>query len=493
MTGFDNELKRILALAEISLESADEPSYFTEYVVERIEQAYDVTRDPSLHVLRNAVANRRDVLISRAELQDMWHASGNVMSYDKVRDELGDLLGTDSALVELEHTSSLNTGLGAETLEYISPKAEVYASLFNGGYRNDLNKVASAIEAELAGDDIDSNLEVKAFDSRFAIIEGKISFGNKVASVVIPFEIDGGAKFPSVFYGNGFNEFNTKNLKTWASMEGQASANAEMILDHLNEKAGPIEVVASNEDWTPTMNSIPIYLGDSPDTSIQFNMDIPEELAAGVADAAGSDFESIFREAAASCGLGKIALAKSMLSTQLKLAGVVTDKVTFHSEFDGGVILGTHLKTAANKAFIKVPVEFIGSSVAIPSTFQVGNRSIEFNNKNLKSLATSAESGYNAMASSLVNKKFAELHNIVIKCAANSDIVGAEEAMNVILENYGEDHYAATFQDMVSLMSASSTMEQSEFDKYASKLSDSGDEIAHYVSSRVNLGSFGLL
>ena len=486
----DNELKKILAMAGLEAgEAESDPTYFTEYVVERIEDAYVATRDPSLHVLRNAVAARKDVIISRAELQEIWSESGSAMNYDHVYGEIGDLLG-ESALVEIEHGSALNNGVGAEVLEYVAPDAAVYASLFNGGYRSDLVKVAGAIEAELAGLDIDSDLEVRAFDTRFAVLEGRVGFDGKVASVVIPFEIEGGAKFPSVFYGNGFAEFNESNLKAWASAGRTTGANAEMILEHLNEKAGPIVVAASDENWTPALNVIPFDLGNEPE-GMSFNQEIPVEMAAGLD--AGADFEAIFREAGAVCGLEKIAMAKRVLDTQIKLAGLVNDKVTFDTEFDGGVLLGTHIKTAAGKAYVKVPMEFVGNSVAIPDTFQYGNRSIEFNAKNLKSLAMSAESEYAAFASPLNQAKFADLHRIAIKCASNGDLSGAEEAMSVILENYGEDHYRGTFQDMVSLMNVVDTMEPSEFDKYAAKLSDGGDLIAHYVGSRVNLGDIGLL
>lgn len=489
----DNELKRILALAEISLESEVEDKYLSsDYVVERIETAYDSIKDPTLHVLRNAVAYRNDPIISKTELKQLFASSGTPISYEKVREELGDLIGTDSILVAAEHGSMLNAGVGAEVLDDRIEEAGVYAALFNGGYREDLAKAARAIEVSLIDADIDSDFSVKAFDTRFAVLEGKISFQNKIASVIVPLEIQGGIKMPSVFYGNGFAEFNSSNLKAWASVEGETSADAGSVLDHLNMKAGPIEVVAYDESWSPAVTSTPIDLGLF-DNSESFNMPTMSVLSDDLKSTTDVSFQDIFNESAASCGLDKVKAAKNMLAVQIKLAGVSSDKIVFDSEFDGGVILGTHIKTASGKAYVKVPVEFIGSGVAIPETFTYGNRAAEFNTKNLKALAGSGESQYNAIASSMSHMKFADLHKIVIKCAQNHDMVGAEEAMDIILENYGEEYYKSSFQDMNSLMSVSATLEQSEFDKYASELANGGDEIAHYIGSKSNLGDFGIL
>lgn len=491
----DNELKRILALAEISFESEESDKYLsTDYVVDRIEAAYDSIKDPTLHVFRNAVAFRSDPIVSKSELKKLFASSGIPISYDTIREEIGDLIGTESSLVDIDHVSHLNAGVGAEVLDDRLEEANVYASLFNGGYRNDLAKAARAIEVSLIDSDIDSDFTVKAFDSRFAVLEGRVSFQNKIASVIVPLEIEGGIKMPSVFYGKGFSEFSPSNLKAWASAEGQVSTDAESVLDHLNSKAGPIQVVAYDEEWSPAVTSIPTDLGLMPNENVEsFDMPMASVISDDLKSIAGADFEDIFNESAASCGIEKVKIAKTMLATQIKLAGVSSDKIVFESEFDGGVVLGTHIRTASGKAYVKVPVEFVGRSVAIPETFAYNNRALDFSSANLKALASSGESEYKTMASPLGQMKFADLHKIVIKCAQNHDLSGAEEAMNVILDNYGEEYYRGSFQDMTALMTAADTMEQGEFDKYASSLANGGEEIAHYVGSKVNLSDFGIL
>lgn len=488
MNDFKNELSALLKIAAEAIKE-DEKDYFVSYVVDRIENAYEATHDPGLSIFRNAVLAEQDkMIISKSELSGIWSEVQNTVSnFDAVNEQIGDLIG-GSVLSELAHNKTENLGQ--------IPNSEAdgkFAALFDKVPSN-FGKIANAISVEIASEGLESNVEYLTNNDNFAVFTAEIEDNGRIARLLVPVEISNGPCLPSVFYGNGFAEFNGHNLRRSAALGVQADINGSALLGALNDAAGIVSV-DSREEWTatPAVQTSVIDLG-STETSVIGDEFYAKELSAEAARAGGEDFERLFREATVKCGRENLAIARQMLANYLKFARVSHDNIVVESEFDGGIRLGTNIKTADSKQFVIFPVEISDNGPLIPEIMQVGNRIEEFSEANLQQVAVSGEAGIAAIASNLNNLGFPQLHKLVVKAAQNSDIVAAEEIMAVILENHGEDLHRRAFQDMVDIMSKSTEIEnQSEFDRYADELAAGGSDIARYVANKSTAAEFGLL
>jgi len=492
MNDFQNELAALMKLAE-KLEKDETSDYFVSYIVDRIDNAYAATRDPGLHMLRNAVAANADrMIMSRAELGSLWDGvQSSVISHDAVQSQIGDLIG-GSALQEITRTIA-DTGEAQADLDISVSAADKYAGLF-GNHSTSMRKLADAIEAEAAGEGVEAELELAAQDTRFAVFAARIRDGVRQANVLIPVEVNKGqACLPSVFYGTGFAEFNGRNLIRCANMGIETDMSAAGLLDTLNQAAGPMQSVSATEEWVGNPSSGSAFdLGDQA-TRVIGDEFAPSELSVEARQAGGENFERIFREATVKCGFDALVRARSLVSQHLAFARVKHDNIVVESEFEGGIRLGTNIKTANGGQFVIVPVEFGENGPLIPEIMQVGNTVHDFSEEALQAVAASGESDLNAMSSGLNGMSYGDLHRIVIRAAQNADLAGAEEAMAVILESHGEELYRRAFQDMADLMTKSASEDRSSFDSYADELAEKGNEIAHYVATRTNAAEFGLL
>jgi len=494
MSTLKDEIAALMKFAEHAL-AEDTKDYFVSYVVDRVDAAYQVTKDPGLHMLRNAVAANVDrMIISRADLGDLWLGiQSSVVNHEAVQIELGDLVG-GSVLPELDRTESVTRVTSDSELDVSVPGADRFAAAFGGKSRT-MTRLAEAITAEIQDAGLDASLEIAAQDSRFAVFTAQVSDGSRIANILVPVELTNGvACLPSVFYGEGFAEFTGENLTRCASLEIYADMSAVGVLDTLNRLAGPIVNATSTEDWAGQPDYGTAFDLGNLDSPVIENAPALETLSAEAAAAGGEDFERIFKEATLHCGKDALASAREMLTVQLKFARVTHDNIVVESEFDGGLRLATNIKTSVGKQSVIFPIEFGARGALIPEIMQVGSRIVSFDEKELQALARSGESDLRAMSSSISTLGYGDLYRIVVRSAQNSDLAGAEEAMAVILENHGEDMYRRAFQDMADLMTRSQeASDHKSFDDYADQLANEGDEIARYTSNKVNAAAFGLL
>jgi len=498
MTDIKKQLNAFIkaASAAVAEESKD---FFVSDVLSRIEVAYGRTRDGSLHALHNVVASKAgNVIISRAELRDSWSRVASLGRADVVRDELGDLLGDvapNSGVVRSSETTAMNAGGAA--LDIAVDEANKYAALFGEIVATaSLRNGASSISAEIKDCGLDAKLTLAAQDSRFAVFAAELSDGKRTSTALIPTELkDGMVLLPSVFFGSAFSEFNSDNLKRWASAGGRATTTAVGLLDKLNNLAGPAVVKAAQDGWDAGIGvngGVGVDLGQR-ESPVLPNAEVATDLTPAARELAGPDFEQVLKEASLKCGQEKLASARQMLSNELRFANIRHDKIVVEGELENGVRLGTHIRSAAGKQYITIPVEFDGKNVLIPGFFQAGNRVLEFSDSSLQRLASDNSTSFSAFASDLRGCSFADLYKVVIKNAQYGNLSGAEEAMAVILEEHGSDLHKQAFNDMVSVIQKSATMERNEFDKYAEDLAAGGSETANYVSTRTDAAMFGLL
>jgi hypothetical protein len=498
MTDIKHQLDAFIKAASAAIVE-DSKDYFVSDVLGRIESAYARTKDASLHALHNIVAaHKDDVIISRAALRGGWERVSSLGRADVVRDEIGDLLGSDApgaGVVRSSEKTAMNAGGAA--LDISVDASAKYAALFGDHVATrSIQSGADAVAAEIRDLGLDAQLTLAAQDSRFAVFAAEIGNGKRTASALIPVEVkNGSVLLPSVFFGTSFAEFNGTNLSKWAASGGAASVSAVGLLDHLNNLAGPAVIEAAQAEWNAGIgvySGTPVDLGQAASPVLQ-NAALPTELTAEARDIGGTDFEQIFKEATVKCGPMKLASARQMLANELRFANIRHDKIVVDSELENGLRLGTHIRTASGKQYITVPVEFDGNSVLLPGFFQAGNRVLEFSDKELQATAAAGETSFKSIASGMRTASFSDLYKVVIKNAQFGNLAGAEEAMAVILEEHGEDLHRQAFQDMVSVIQKSATMERSDFDKYADSLAEGGSETASYVTNKVNVAMFGLL
>lgn len=498
MTDIKRQLQDFVkaASAAVAEESKD---YFVSDVLNRIDAAYARTRDGSLHALHNVVASKADqIIISRADLRESWLRLSSLGRADVVRDEIGDLLGDiapSSGVVRSSEHTSMNAGKSA--LDISVDESAKYAALFGDHVAtNNVRLGMETIRAEMKDYGLDSKLTLAAQDSRFAVFAAELSDGKRTASALIPAEVrDGTVLLPSVFFGSNFSEFNKENLGAWASSGGKAAVSAVGLLDKLNNLAGPAVIKAAADAWDADIGlsgGVGIDIG-APASPVLAPAEMPAELSQAAKQLGGTDFEQVFKEATLKCGPEKLASARQMLANQLRFANVRHDKIVVEGEMENGLRLGTHVRSAAGKTYITVPVEFDGKNVLLPGFFQAGNRVCEFSDSALQRIASESDSSFSSIASDFKTLSFNDLYRIVIKNAQFGNLAGAEEAMAVILQEHGEDLHRQAFQDMVSVIQKGATMERSDFDKYADDLAAGGSETANYVSNRVNAAMFGLL
>jgi hypothetical protein len=498
MTDIKRQLQAFLKAASAAV-AEDSKDYFVSDVLNRIDAAYARTRDGSLHALHNVVATKADqVVISRADLRDSWMRVASLGRADVVRDEIGDLLGDaapSSGVVRSSEQTSMNAGKSA--IDISVDDSAKYAALFGEHVAtNSIRLGMETIQAEMKDYGLDSKLTLAAQDSRFAVFAAELTDGKRTASALIPTEVRNGAVLlPSVFFGANFSEFNKENLGSWASTGSKTTVSAVGLLDKLNNLAGPAVIKAAADAWDADIGvagGTGFDLG-SLESPVLAPAELPAELSPAAKQMGGADFEQVFKEATLKCGPEKLASARQMLANQLRFANVRHDKIVVESEIDNGLRLGTHVRSASGKQYITVPVEFDGGNVLLPGFFQAGNRVCEFSDSSLQRIASESDSSFNAAASSFKSLSFSDLYKVVIKNAQFGNLAGAEEAMAVILQEHGEDLHRQAFQDMVSVIQKSATMERSDLDKYADDLAAGGSETANYVSNRVNAAMFGLL
>lgn len=498
MTDIKKQLQSFIQVASQAV-TEDTKDYFVSDVLNRIETAYARTRDGSLHALHNIVASKSsDVIISSSDLRNSWTKVASLGRPDVVRDEIGDLLGSDapvSGVVRSNERTAMNAG--KSSLDIAVDDAAKYAGLFGSIVATaSIRAGAEGIEAEIRDYGINAKLTLAAQDSRFAVFAAELNNGKKDSTVLIPTELNNGSVLlPSVFFGSSFAEFNSDNIKKWAQSGGKATSSPVALLDKLNNLAGPAVIKAAEDSWDAGIGvngGLEIDLGQAESPVLQQSQHVAE-LSPEARELAGPDFEQVMREATLRCGHEKLASARQMLSNELRFANIRHDKIVVEGEFDNGIRLGTHIRSAAGKQYITVPVEFDGKNVLLPGFVQVGNRVLEFSDASLQKLASEGETSFSAMASDMKGHTFPELYKMVIKNAQYGNLAGAEEAMAVILEEHGEDLHRQAFKDMVSVIQKSATMERTAFDKYAEDLAAGGSETANYVSTRVDASMFGLL
>lgn len=492
MSNFKNELTQLRALAE-RLTGGGDRDYAVNDVLSRIDSAYAATRDAGLHTLRNAVAAHGDgLLIRQSDLRAMWDRVASMGRSEVVREHLGDLLGDEGPANPVRRTQMLGPG---GDLDISVDSAGRYAGLWGSpGMQKFADAGLRSISAELSDYGIQPELRFAAQDDRFVVYAARVEDGGRESTFLIPAEVRSGAVLlPSVFYGNGFAEFNQSNINRWIAGGHKTASTGVALIDHLNNLAGPAVPSVDAGDWKVTPDSGSVVDLGSALSPVLANAEVPESLDDKARQMGGAEFERIFVEATLKCGLTAVAAAKRVVSVGLSQAGVRHGDVSVEKEIDGGLLLGTHIRSAGGTRYISVPVELNGQSALMPSIFQGGNGVHTWDECALKSFAAGDGVDFHASASNLSGRTFGELYRIAIANSNNGNLAGAEEALAVILAQYGDDHHRQTLQDMTSLITKSATASRSELNSYADKLQSSADDVAGYINTRADLRDFGLL
>lgn len=476
-------------------EVADEPEFLISEALAHVDFAYQKTRDASLHALHNVLASQKQtVLVTKSELSNAWEKVAYLGNRDVVRSQIGDIIDVAERRQSARYSQNLGNGTD---LDISVDAAGKYATLWGApGVQKFATAGAAAINAELTDFGFDSvDLALAAQDSRFAIFSAQVKMAGKESTFLVPTEIKSGSiLLPSLFFGGSFAEFNKNNICQWAQAGGRTASSAVGLLDKLNNLAGPLVAVAEDtSEWTVGFDGgASVDLG-SIDSPVIENFSTPDHLSAQARELGGEDFEQIFIEATAKCGLKAVQAAKQVVARGLKFAGVLHDQIVLESELTDGVVVGTHIRSASGKQYISVPVETRGDIALEPSIFKSKNSVKEWSDQELKTFAASDAVDFKVSAGSFKNQSFSSLYKAAIKLATAGDLSNAEEALNAIQSEFGQEHYEQSLKDIASLMVTASQSTSKEFSKYSNELQAKADDISVYISSRANLKDFGLL
>jgi len=472
------DLAQLLSLAQ-QVTSGKE--YFLSTVLARLDDAstalpYDsAVRTAQLVVRKRLEKQGSMATISQRDFQVIYDevcALGNKSAF---RELLGDLLITASPESVANYNSEFTAGRrdSDDILDIADPElvSEFY-SIWGGDGSAAANKSVNA-----GRDGLQFQFASMGFGNPTIDIVGQtediVMFAVQADSPIgrfttyIPSEISQGhVLMPSVFASDkGFSDLTKDNLLAYAMdvFEGRikvASPNRLFAgLAAVAAQSRPQAVIktASGENIAidaPTLyQTVNDYESEVLDMPERMH-DLPQPLVSLLS----GDIRDALVESGLSHDKNIILTAKSVVSNEMKAAGLRVERITFDSEFEGGLVVSANIVGSGGKKTIQVPIEVTAGQVLMPSVFTSGTAVESFDVQSLRRFASASDVGvFNSAFSNKSGWSYNDLYSYIIKSAAYGNFVEAEDALGVIAEVYGPDFHRAAFIDLSDVLSAAAS------------------------------------
>lgn len=312
----------------------------------------------------------------------------------------------------------------------------------------------------------------------------------------VPVEVrSGSCLMPSVFASDsGFVELNKDNLLSHARgvhdgtikqaspqklLAGLAAVAAVERQDIVVKTAGGDDVMISAPTLYQTINDNISAVDDGAYT------DLPQSLTGMVT----TDLRDALVEAGLTYGKDVVITAKTIVSDNVRRAGIRIERLAVDSEFDGGLVISASIVGSGGKKTMQVPIEVIAGQVLMPSVFTSGTAIESFDAKSLSRFASASDVGvFNAAFSNKAGWTYKDLYTHVLTNASYGNFVEAEDAMSVIAEQYGPELHKAAFTDLTDILSNAADSGTRSPTKIEQMIAEAGDR-ARNMEDRVKMSS----
>lgn len=499
------DLAALLSLANQVMSGKE---YFVSTVLGRLDDAADtLPHDGAVRTAQRILQKRLEkegslATITQRQFSSLYDdvcALGNRTAF---REMLGDLLITAAPEAVAHYNSEFTSGR-RDTDDVLKLADDNMVGEFSSLWGNELASTGSmvdngrrALETEFTSFGFGSPAaEVVARSDEFVMfsIQADSPIGRFTAYV--PAEIkQNTVLMPSVFASaNGFSPLTKDNLLAYAGglVDGTVKmASPQKIMAGLSAVADagrPALAVklASGDDVVVDSPSLYQTVSDyvtAPEANT--HQEYPKEMM-GL-------FTNDMRDALVEAGLGFdkniVITAKTIVSDQIKAAGLRVERISVESEFDGGLVVSAGVVGQAGKRTLQVPVEVISGQVLLPSVFMSGVVADAFTTEALRKFASTSDAGiFNAAFSNKSGWAYRDLYTHAIKSAAYGNFVEAEDAMAVIAEQYGPEFHRAAFRDLSDTLNAAGESEPA-VDAVERMIAEAGER-ARNAEDRIKMSS----
>lgn len=492
------DIKRLAAIAEEILNGKE---FLLGSVSERLHVAASkYPHDQAVRNMQLIIDNKvskmgKAAIISQAELQTIYDDLSGLGNRAAFQEELGDLLLEDRRAKVANYNDNYVSGLrdsGTDMDIVNRDEVSEYEAMWNGDHSNAVR--ASFIENGKRGVKIElaslgfSNptVEVVTSDKNFVVYAAEVDSRHGRVPFLIPAEVKlGTVLMPSVFVsGKEFVDLTPENLRAYVNNARsiQRHAAPKDVLNHLNKliKGAQSATISDSDDYHVHVDNPGLFMEfvghtdkDIQHTPIEYQAPMakmPEALV-GLSD---SMIQETLLEAGLSFPRELIVTAKTVVSNELKIAGIEHDAITVSSEFDYGVVLATNIVGKGGRKKIEVPVEIKDSRVLMPSSFISGAMAGPFESEEIKAFAHKIDNAeFDPMLTDKYSMGYADLHKLAMKKAAYGDFIEATEVLSVINDKFGSELHRMAHHDLMELMRIGYSPENnaiSAIDKFAEDL-----------------------
>ncbi len=447
--------------------------YFVSTIVERLDDAAaQLPHDGAIRTAQRALSERLRkngslATITQRQFQTIYDEVSGLGDRAAFRELLGDLLITAAPQpVAAADQDWLNSHRDSGSVVEIADPALVaeFSGMWSG-------KVASVGALEHGRRGLEGQLAQMGFGSPDAEIVDRtgdfvmysVAADSPVGrfTVYVPTEVTGDSiLLPSVFASNnGLTTLNKDNLLAYARdlIEGRVKvASPAKILAGLQAVADsrqPAFVRTASGD-TVAMEVPSLYQQVNEYVQPEEEELIPA-MPPALASVVGPELIDSLVEAGLSYDRDTIVTAKTIVGDLIRSSGLRLERISVDSEFDGGLLVAANLIGPGGKRTVQVPVEVVGGQVLMPSVFMSGTLVESFDTASLKKFAAADDVGvFNSAFSTKSGWSYTDLYTHIMKSAAYGNFVEAEDAMAVVLNQYGPDFHKAAFTDLTEMLTA---------------------------------------
>lgn len=503
------DINNLLSLANQVVSGKE---YFVSTVVGRLEDAIcTLPHDGAIRTAHRAMSERLRkegslATITQEQFGKLYNEVGSLGNRTGFRELLGDLLPDYSTVEKVSSYNDTFTSSRRDSDDMLELADQElvgkYASIWSG-VDPDLERIAGygieSIGAQLAKLGFSNpKVSVTAKNNHFVIFAAEAESPNGHFTTYLPAEVSAGnILLPSVFASpRGFEEITRENLLNYSSELRERTARLPepgRLLAGLTAVATAgqetLQVTADDESIAP-LNSPSLYMElreYAPETlEVEAYHEFPDQLKSFLTE----DVRDSIVEAGLSISPEITLTAKSLVSSLIRSAGLKLERVAIDSEFDGGLLVGANVTGSAGKRTIQVPVEVIAGQVLSPSVFMSGSHLGEFDVTSLQSFANdnSAAGIFKSAFSSKASWSYPELYSCAIKSAAYGDFVEVEDAMSVILDQFGPELHRTAFTDVSNLMVAKASPSIEDEDPFEKMISEAAEK-ARTAENQIKMSS----
>lgn len=467
-----NELKQLVDLATGLLKEADVGREFTmDYVVSRLDSALDeYPHDPIIRSVAQVVNKQiksGKMTTSQKELYSIYNHFAGLSSTSMIKEAVGDLLypvenlpkatvSNETQYTHRANQNNLDIKIEHNPLENIFDK-NISAATYYDPTLAKLGKYALVEELNNIGVP-PSDIMVSAGSDKYIVYDA--IFTNKLGTAHIPMFVllNNGIQAPTHFYTKSeFVELTSENLNK-CIVEKATSDDVDAV-----NLSGGVKMSSS------VVSPLFTFEEDAPKPIVVDKVNMPDALK----DLAS--FENAVLDTSTQFTPELVRTAKAICGRELNNMGFKA-QVSLSEATDNCIICVAELDSSVGKVEIKLPVEVVDSRPQIPSLFYNDaqkDKIYDFSKEELSSYLTSVKSENGQIlrySNDFFNMTYGQLKDEVINGVVSKDYTRAEQAINRINDQFGQEYYQSALADYAKYLAVASSAQEKTTQQHKCRL-----------------------